>query len=269
MRDLTILSGLTAVVEDAAPASRPPILFIHGTFAGAWQFEELQRYFAALGYPSHAINLRGHHGSRPVPDLGRVSVLDYVDDALPVARALGRPIVVGHSMGGLVAQKLAEAGVTSAAVLLCAAPPKGISIFSPSLFVKQLKHAREILLSHPIMPDARDINDLAFNRIPPAERPALLARLVPESGRAGREMSFGAIAVDEQKVRCPVLSISAEDDRFVVARVGRQIARKYRADHLHFTGHGHFITGEPGWEAVAAEVARWLERRVGNADQNR
>ena len=82
-------------------------------------------------------------------------------------------------------------------------------------------------------------------------------------------MSFGAIAVDEQKVRCPVLSISAEDDRFVVARVGRQIARKYGADHLHLTGHGHFITGEPGWEDVAAEVARWLARRAGNADQDR
>src|ERR671938_613742 len=99
MRELTILSGLTAVVEDAPSPSRPPILFIHGMFTGAWQFEGFQHHFAALGYPSHAINLRGHHGSRPVLDLGKVSVLDYVDDVLPVARALGQPIVVGHSMG--------------------------------------------------------------------------------------------------------------------------------------------------------------------------
>src|SRR5919199_3962040 len=167
MRELTILGGLTALVEDAAPASRPSILFIHGTFAGAWQFEGFQRYFAALGYASHAINLRGRYGSRAVPDLGKVSVLDYVEDALPVARALDRPIVIGHSMGGLITQKLAEAGVVSAAVLLCAAAPKGISLLTPRLFVKQLKHARELLFSRPIIPNARDINDLAFNRIPP------------------------------------------------------------------------------------------------------
>src|ERR671929_1502515 len=125
MRQLTILGGLTAVVEDAASRSRPSLLFIHGMFAGAWQFEGLQRYFAALGYPSHAINLRGHHGSRPVPDLGKVSVLDYVDDALPVARALGRPIVIGHSMGGLITQKLAEAGAISAGLVPSAAGPQG------------------------------------------------------------------------------------------------------------------------------------------------
>jgi non-heme chloroperoxidase len=266
MRELTILNGLTAVVEDAPSASRPPILLIHGMFAGAWQFEGFQRYFAALGYSSHAINLRGHHGSRAVPDLGGVSVLDYVEDALPVARALGRPVVVGHSMGGLVAQKLAEAGAVSAAVLLCSAAPRGISILTPLLVVRQRKYARELLLSRPIIPDARDINDLAFNRIPPTERAALFARLVPESGRAGREMSFGAIAVDERKVHCPVLSISAEDDRFVAPRVGRQIAGKYHGDHLQLAGHGHFVTGEPGWEAVAAEIAHWLEPRTETAD---
>src|SRR5919199_2799216 len=138
MRELTILGGLTALVEDAAPASRPSILFVHGMFAGAWQFEGFQRHFAALGYSSHAINLRGHHGSRAVPDLGKVSVLDYVNDALPIARALGRPVVIGHSMGGLIAQKLAEAGAVTAAVLLCAAAPRGISILTPRLVVKQL-----------------------------------------------------------------------------------------------------------------------------------
>ena len=269
MRELTIRGGLTAVVEDAASAPRPPILFIHGTFGGAWQFEAFQRYFAELGYSSYAINLRGHHGSRAVPDLGKVSVLDYVDDALPVARALGRPIVIGHSMGGLVAQKLAEAGAVAAAVLLCSAAPKGISILTPLLVAKQVKHARELLLSRPIVPNARDVNDLAFNRIPPAERAALFARLVPDSGRAGREMSFGAIAVDERKVHCPVLSISAADDRFIPPRVGRQLARKYHGDHLQLEGHAHFITGEPGWEAVAAEVARWLGPRIGIADGRR
>jgi pimeloyl-ACP methyl ester carboxylesterase len=52
------------------------------------------------------MNLRGHHGSRPVRDIGKVSLTDYVADALEVAAALKNPIVIGHSMGGLIAQKV-------------------------------------------------------------------------------------------------------------------------------------------------------------------
>jgi pimeloyl-ACP methyl ester carboxylesterase len=191
-----------------------------------------------------------------------VSVLEYVDDALSVARTLGRPIVIGHSMGGLIAQKLAEAGAVSAAVLLCAVAPRGISNQSPLLILKQLKHARENLLSRPIRPNERDATDLFFNHVPPVERAALFARVVPESGRAAREMSFGAIAVDERRVNCPVFSIAAEDDRWVAPRVGRQIARKYQCDHVCLAGYGHFLIGEPGWENVAEEVSRWLSSRI-------
>jgi pimeloyl-ACP methyl ester carboxylesterase len=260
LTQITISGGLTGTAATVASSTRPPILFVHGMFGGAWMFAEWQRRFAELGYSSIAINLRGHWGSRPVPDIGKVSMREYVDDALAAAASLGRPIVVGHSMGGLIAQKLAELDAACGAVLLCAAPPRGITVASPSLLVRQLKHAPAVLFSRPLVPDRSDAEALMFNRIPPAEHEALLARMVPESGRAGRELSLGMIAVDERRVRVPVLSVTALDDRFLVPRVGRAIARKYGAESMELAEHGHYLLAEPGWERVADAVAAWLER---------
>ena len=267
MIGLLELNGLTLVVAEPREAIRPPIMFVHGMLGGAWYFDWYQRFFAERGFPNAAINLRGHHGSRPVPDIGCVPLSEYVADATEAAELLRErhgspPVVVGHSMGGLIAQKMAEAGVVSAAVLLCAAPPRGISLTTPLLLRKQLKYLPRLLFSRPLSGTLEENIALTLNRVPREECEALHARFVPESGRAGREISFGRISVDERKVRCPVLSVSAGDDRFVVPRVGRALARKYGADYLEFAGHGHFILREPGWEEPAARIAEWIESAV-------
>lgn len=257
---ITIAGGLTGA--SATPAtirpSVPPILFVHGMFGGAWQFEGWQRYFAGLGYPSVSINLRGRPGSRGVASVGRVSVREYVRDALDAACAMGRPVVIGHSMGGLLAQKLAEADAVRAAVLLCAAPPRGIIALSPALVARLGRYLPALLASRPFLPTPADAAAIIFNRVPAAEQPALRERMVPESGRAARELALGTVAVDERRVRCPVLSVTASEDRFLVPRIGLALARKYGAAHHLAEGHGHYLLAEPGWEAVAAEVARWL-----------
>lgn len=269
MRHLTMPSGITVTAVDAtAPSARPPILFVHGMFGGAWYFEKFQCFFAEHGYSSYALNLRGHHGSRAVTDIGRVSVLDYVDDTLEVARALprapgiDRPIVIGHSMGGLIAQKVAEASAASAAVLLCSAPPSGIIVLSLRLLRLAPTFGVPILTSRGLYPKPSDADDLVFNRIPVEERAGLFQRFAPESGRAAREMTFSTIPVDAQKVDCPVLSVSATDDHMVLPRVGRQIAHKYGALYEEFPGLGHFIVWEPGWATVASQIAWWLDAAI-------
>ena len=83
---------------------------------------------------------------------------------------------------------------------------------------------------------------------------------MPESGRVARELSLGTVAVDAGRVRCPVLSVSAADDRFVPPGVGRRIADKYGAAYRVFPGHGHFMIWEPGWERPAGEIEQWVAR---------
>jgi non-heme chloroperoxidase len=263
---VTDLAVTTAIPE--AP-TRPPILFIHGILGGPWYFENYQRFFAARGYPSYAVSLRGRPGSRTARDLGRISLEEFVTDALDVARTLGRPIVVGHSMGGLVAQRLAEEGVTDIAVLLSSASPRGIPLATPRLVVKQVRHLRTLLRSRPLIAGDAEADDLIFSHIPAADRPALRARLVPDSGRAARELSLGTVRVDERRVGCAMLVGGGLEDRFVAPRVARALATKYGAPCWQYPRHGHFLPMEPGWDVIAGDVESWIGRQIDHEQSTR
>jgi len=82
-----------------------PVLYVHGMWGGSWVFDNYLRFTAARGREAWALNLRGHHGSRPVDDLGRVTLEDYIHDVADALDALGPAVVVGHSMGGALAQR--------------------------------------------------------------------------------------------------------------------------------------------------------------------
>ena len=257
---LTRVAELTVtVVRPSMPSSKPPVLLIHGMFGGGWMWEPYQSLLARHGYESHALTLRGHHDSRRVPDVGKVSVADYVDDALEVARTLRDPIVIGHSMGGLIAQKVAERGIGRALVLIGAAPPRWIPALSAELARRLVTYLKELLFMQPMFPSRDDADALMFNRTPLAQADREYRRLVPESGRAALEMAFGAHAVHAPRITAPVLVITGREDKFVVPRVARAIARKYRAELREYDNFAHHIINEPGWEAPAAEIVEWLE----------
>lgn len=270
MKEIRTTTGLRLVAELPPDATRSPLLLVHGMAAGAWHFERWQPFLASRGWPTYAVDLRGHGGSRPAADLGRVSVLDYVEDAreamAEVARhhAGTRPVLVGHSMGGLIVQKLAESSAPAAVVLLCSAPPRGITVASLPLIKVQLRwrYLKPLLRSRPLVGESADLRALNSERIGDAEWEALFPRFGPESGRAGREISIGGIAVDAARVRCPVLVVATDEDRFVVPRVARALAKKYGGTLCEVRGHGHLLLLEPGWEAPAAAVEAWLATLV-------
>jgi pimeloyl-ACP methyl ester carboxylesterase len=255
------VNGLSVTVQrPAALSAKRPVLLIHGMFGGAWYWEGYQDFLAERGYETHAVNLRGHHGSRPVSNIGAVSIDDYVEDALEVARTLDHPIVIGHSMGGLIAQKVAEAGACSAVVLLASAPPRWIPVVSALLLRKQLKYMPALLLHRPLLPDRPDADALMFNRTPVPDREQFFARLVAESGRAGFELSFGVIGVRAGRVSAPMLVVTGGDDKFVVPRVARALAKKYDAPIRVYDTFAHHIMSEPGWEKPAADIVAWLDQ---------
>src|SRR5512146_3081588 len=94
--DLTVLCARPVV------ARHRPVLLVHGYFATAAVFREWLPFLAERGIPAYALNLRGREGSRPGIDLGKAPVSDFVDDVTAVVTQLDQPIVVGHSMGGLL-----------------------------------------------------------------------------------------------------------------------------------------------------------------------
>ncbi len=255
--DTVRVGSLTVSHAAPAHATRPPVLFIHGYFADAAVWTEWLPYFAARGFPAFALNLRGRAGSMPDTDLGHASIDDFVADATAVAAHIRAHVVVGHSMGGLITQRLAADGTAQAAVLITPAPPRGIAVLTPRVAIKQLKYLPDILRSRVVTPRREDLRDIVLNRVPPARQNAMLDAMVPDSGRAGRDMSITGVPVDAARVRCPMLVIAAEQDRFIPKRIVERIASRYGAPMQTILGHGHMVINEPDWETVADLVARW------------
>ncbi|MFI5229333.1 MAG: alpha/beta hydrolase [Gemmatimonadales bacterium] len=238
------------------------VVFVHGYFADATIWNEWLPYFAERGFPAYALNLRGRRGSEPSGRLGRASIADFVDDARAVVRHVaaehGAPAAVGHSMGGLIVQRLAAEQAIRAAVLVTPAPPRGITVLTRGVVVKQIKYLPSILASRLVAPAARDLRALVLNRLERAQQDTLIASLVADSGRAARDMSVTGVAVDRRQVRCPMLVVTGDDDRFIPRRISERVARRYGADLRVFEGHAHMIVVEHGWQAVASAIVDWL-----------
>lgn len=250
------------------------IFMIHGMWGGPWYWENYRSVFEAHGYRCIATTLPYHDmdpAGVPDPRLATASLLDYVDAlAQEIGQLDEKPIVMGHSMGGLLAQMLAERGLAKALVLLTPAAPAGILALRPSVICS---FASMIALwgfwRKSLRPTLGDAVYSTLHLLPPDQQKQAYARLVPESGRVVFETGFWlfdskhATRVDEARVTCPVLVVAGSLDRITPAAVVRQVANKYRhvSSYKEFENHAHWVVAEPGWQDVAAYVGGWLTQK--------
>lgn len=258
--------GGDLIVAHEGPEGRPRVLLVHGLWSWHYVWEPWQKLLAEAGYNTFALSLRGRAGSRPVRHLGATSLGDFVQDVQEAVDALKPDILVGHSLGGLLVQKVLENKTSSnikAAVLLTPAAPRGILVTgSPAILLKQLKYLPDMLRQKSFLPHFEDLRDLSYNRLSLEEARRHYNRAVPDSGRAIREVSLGALSVDESQIVTPILVLIGAQDRLTPVNVVSKIAQKYSADYRVYAHHGHLLTVEEGWQTPAADVVRWLSQKV-------
>ncbi len=250
---------------------------IHGMWGAAWHWDNYRSFFEPRGYRCVAPNLPYHDAdprSAPDPRLGTTSLLDYARFLEAEVRKLDAPpIIMGHSMGGLLAQILGARGLGKALVLLTPASPAGIMAISPSV----LKAFWSIQTTwgfwrKPTRQSFAEASYSILHQFPPEEQRRQFDAMVYDSGRAAVEIGYWlfdgqhASRVDESKITCPVLVIGGGQDRIVPVSVVRQVAKKYRAraTYKEFEQQGHMVVNQPGWEQVAAYVGDWLNTAAGS-----
>ena len=241
-----------------------PLLFVHGAFVGAWCWDEhFLPYFAQLGYAAHAVSLRGHGGSPGRETLALAGIDDYVEDMLWAAQQCGSPpVLIGHSMGGIVVQRGLARSRAPAAVLMASVPPQGLLGSALLLAAQDPQLFREInlvQLAQPQHATLQGVRRALFSQdLPEAEVARHFMRMQPESQRALFELSWPQHLWTGDGGGLPVLVLGAADDAFFAPDAVRATARLYDTEAVIFPGIAHAMMLEARWLAVAQRIARWL-----------
>lgn len=245
------------------------IVMIHGVNCGGWCFEPFRAVFEANGYACYTPDLIGHGADKTggIAKLTGVGIADYRAQMRDFIAALPeKPILLGHSMGAVIAQQLAAEGLAEKLILASPAPRAGILPSSEP--EKQL--GQDLMSLGPFWTKAFDPNfeiacKISLNRLTPERQRQVFEAFGPESGQALFELFFWmfdracATAVDTSTVRCPVLTLSGTEDRIVPLETAKATAEAYPGSPFWaLEGHAHMLVVEEGAEDIARRIADWL-----------
>lgn len=246
---------------------KSPIVLVHGMWGRGNVWDAWIPHLTAAGHHVTALTLPGHEPGASDEALRGLGLDDYVEAVTAVVEGLNHPILVGHSMGGLIAQRVASQTSLAALVLVSSAVPAPIFPLRPSGSLGTLRSFSYPLLYWRTLRLLRwEADYLLFNRVPAAQRPAEYAKLIAESGRAAYQLAFGPLnlagsnRVNAEAITCPILSLAGTADRIVPAAVTRKNAALYgaRATYREYPEHAHMMMAEPGGEARVQEIIDWL-----------
>lgn len=252
--------------EPAKARRSPPLLFVHGAFAGAWVWaEHFLPWFAERGFNAHALSLRGHGESGGHERIDWHSVHDFVEDVAAVVADLAEaPVLIGHSMGGFVVQKYLERHAVPAAVLMCSVPPQGLVAAQFSLLFEKpglMMEINRLLGGGNVAPDA--LREALFAQEVDDEMVRRYYRMMqPESQRAIWDMSVFSLPNPGAMARPPLLVLGAEKDVLMPAFLVQSTARTYGVPDRIFRGMGHGLMLEKDWQHVAQTILDWLEETL-------
>jgi len=236
--------------------------------------------FRAAGYAPVA---PGWPGDAPTKEetsahperVANVGVEDVVQHYAWIIEGLPRPpILIGHSFGGLMVQRLLAMGLGSAAIAISPAQVRGVL----PLPLAQLQSVLPVLGNPANYRRAVSLTRAQFhagfaNALSSAESDALYERFhIPAPGRPLFEAALAninpktAVRVDAQAARGPLLIVGAGKDRTVPEVVSRAAFRRYRKantvnDYHAFPDRGHSLCIDHGFEEVLAFALTWLEAK--------
>ncbi|MFC9351810.1 alpha/beta hydrolase [Arthrobacter sp. NPDC057013] len=270
-------------MPETPPSAQQSVVFIHGLWLHASSWNPWLELFRARGYTASAPGWPGDadtvEGTRmnadALNDVGIEAI--YRHYARQLAGMEAKPIAIGHSFGGLIAQELLANNLVAAAVVIDSAPIKGVT----ALPFSQLKSALPVLGNPANRKRAVSLTAEQFrysfgNAIRQEESDRLHQQwTIPGPGRplfqdaTANFHRHSPAAVDTHyAVRGPLLLTSGTEDHTVPKVVTQQVLKMYAknessvTEHLEFAGRGHSLTIDGGWPEVAESILEWVARNA-------
>ena len=260
--DLEIRSHLPA--KSAGGGRKPPLLFVHGGYSDAWFWEPFfLPYFAKRGFASHALSLRGHGASGGIETLFVAGLDDFAADVAYVAATLPEPpVLIGHSMGAAIIERLLATQSLRAAALVAPVPPAGLLAMAARLATDQPEYAFQLSQFDPAGVSRHVLEALRPFYFSDDVAPEILAHasahLCAESPRVLLDLSVRLQWQLPERGGVPLFVLGAEGDRISTPDDVRATAEHHGVEATLVPGLAHMLMLERQWERPARELSRWL-----------
>lgn len=255
------------------------VLFITGAFIGNNCWDEWRSYFEDKGYktlappwPYKDSTPECLRNSQPNAEIAsnRLSSLTAhyarIADGLPE-----KPVLIGHSIGGLIVQLLLQKGSGAAGVAIHSVPPKGIITMKFSFLRAGWKALgffspvrQSYLMSFKTWQYAFS-NGMNFE----SQKDSYYRFVIPESKLIVRDTLSNAAKIDFKKTRPPLLLISGSMDHSIPSSLNYANYKKYKdsrsvTDYKEFKDRNHLVLAQPSWKETADFILNWLKQHTTN-----
>jgi pimeloyl-ACP methyl ester carboxylesterase len=252
------------------------IVFITGAFVSHHGWKEWQSYFESKGYKTIAPAWPHKNGTaeelrnRQPNDtaLATLTMTELVDHYAAIIKALPeKPILIGHSLGGMLTQILLNRDLAQAGIAIHPAPPLGVFPYEFSF----LKAGWKVLglftsLKKTYLMSFKDwqyafVNGMSLQD----QKKAYEENTIPESKTVARGALTSATKIDYEKPHAPLLITSGDIDTIIPAHLNYRNYKKYKQngsvlDYKEFKGRNHFVVGLPTWKEDADYILDWISK---------
>ncbi len=251
--------------------SSKDVVFIHGLFQNPESWKNWTKFFQNKGYAVHTPAYPFHEGSPAElrknidPALGKLTFGQVTGKMAGLIKGLSeKPVLIGHSMGGLVVQKLLEQALGFAGIVIDTAPPKGIFSSKWSFLKANLTTINPLKGDSVCVPTTKWFQYAFCNTMTLEQtQKEYDAYVVPESRNIPRSSTGKEGEIDFKKPHPPLLFIAGEKDHIIPSSLNKKNFSAYRDKNSvtafkMFPDRTHYLCGQKNWEEIAAYIADWI-----------
>jgi esterase/lipase len=226
------------------------LIFVHGMLSNANVWNPIINYFNERNYSCKSVNLKEGINLR------KAHFQDYVDKVKAITTE--EDIVIGHSMGGLIVQKIAEESNIKGGIAICSATPKGVS-YHRGIILSSVKYASKVIMGRPFIQDYQYVRKYTLTGLDEEKAKSVYKKMEKQSAIVTYELGMKRISIDERKVRCPLFFIGTKQDKICTLELVKKLAEKYNTDYKMYDGC-HYFFYNSNWQDIADGIHNFITK---------